>query len=362
MERRRLERDARVDAIAVVRLGRKRGLSWERLASLLRIAADTLRRWLREWRDDRLAVEPRGRPVERPRTEVRNQVLGAIGLLGPGVETAVLRRLFPGIARREIEDIVARFRRVFRRRGALLHQLTWRNDGAVWAVDFTEPPAPIDATYSSVLVVRDLGSGKQLLALPAEGQRSEVVRAALEALFVAHGAPLVLKSDNGSAFAAADTRALLAAHGVLPLLSPPGTPRYNGACEAGIGGLKTRAHYLAARHGRAGHWTCDDVEAARVMANETARPRGTLGPTPDDLWATRLPPADRTYLREKLVSLTKEERDCFERDNGREPGRGECAAIERIALCRALVACGHLHFRRRRFSLQVSDARVWINS
>ena len=54
------------------------------------------------------------------------------------------------------------------------------------------------------------------------------------------------------------------------LLSPPGTPEYNGAVEAGIESLKTRAHFIAARNDPPGEWTRDDVEGPRLMANETA--------------------------------------------------------------------------------------------
>lgn len=44
------------------------------------------------------------------------------------------------------------------------------------------------------------------------------------------------------------------------LLSPPFFPSYNGAIEAGIGSLKTRAHLEAARHGHSCEWNCDDLE------------------------------------------------------------------------------------------------------
>jgi hypothetical protein len=33
----------------------------------------------------------------------------------------------------------------------------------VWAIDFAEPPQPIDGSYTRLLAVRDLGSGYQLL-------------------------------------------------------------------------------------------------------------------------------------------------------------------------------------------------------
>ena len=39
---------------------------------------------------------------------------------------------------------------------------------------------------------------------------------------------------------------------------------------------------------RAG-WTCEDAEAARLQANQTARPRGHRGPTPEESWRQRRP-------------------------------------------------------------------------
>ena len=57
-------------------------------------------------------------------------------------------------------------------------------------------------------------------------------------------------------------------------MSPPRTPRYNGSAEAGNGAVKTPSHHEAARHGRIGCWTSDDLEAVRLQANLTARPWG----------------------------------------------------------------------------------------
>src|SRR5258708_30047029 len=68
--------------------------------------------------------------------------------------------------------------------------------------------------------------------------------------------------------------------------------------EAGIGSLKTRRETQPASAGHPGVWTWDDVEAARLEANATARPRGETGPTPDEMWANR-------------PSLTTEDRQCF---------------------------------------------------
>jgi transposase InsO family protein len=359
MQRRRLERMVKVGAVALARLCRLRQLGWTRIVALIRIPLATLRRWCSGWQEDRLAVSARGRPLQRAATELRNAVLGALGLLGPGVSTATLRDLFPAAARRELEDIVARYRRVLRKRGVLLHQLQWLNRGAVWATDFAEAPAPIDAHFPYVLSVRDLAAGKQLLALPVPDTSAQVVCDALCALFAEHGPPLVLKSDNGAAFIAKPTRELLDRHGVQHLLSPPGTPSYNGACEAGIGGLRTRAHYQAARHGRPGHWTCDDVESARLMTNQTARPFGPLAATPDELWAARMPPCadDRALLHRAVEEARTVARVDFEHHSDASAQRAQ-DAITRIAISRALIKLGYLQLRRRRFSHPVSFPRV----
>ena len=79
----------------------------------------------------------------------------------------------------------------------------------------------------------------------------------------------------------------------LLLLSPPGLPSYNGSIEAGIGGFETRAHHESARNDRPGQWTPDDVEGARQQANQTARPFGLYGPTPDDVWQCHDFPDDK---------------------------------------------------------------------
>jgi transposase InsO family protein len=308
LERRRLERSVKRSVIALVRLGRMMKLGWERIAALLRLPLSTLRGWCAGWREDRLAVSSRGRPLQRARREVRNTVLAVLVMLGAGISIEVLGELFPGVARRELQDIVARYRRVLRKRGVLLHQLTWLNRGAVWATDCTEAPQPVDGTYRYVLSVRDLAAGKQLLALPVPDTSAQVVCDALRALFAEHGAPLVLKSDNGSGFIAADTRALLAKHGVQHLLSPPGTPSYNGACEAGIGGMKRRTELLAARNDRLLDWTCDDLFAALLWANYDHYPNGLAGGTAAGRFAVRptLGEAERNTFRDAVVQSKQE--------------------------------------------------------
>jgi hypothetical protein len=90
----------------------------------------------------------------------------------------------------------------------------------------------------------------------------------------------VLKSDNGSAFIAAEFGEMLSAWGVWQLFSPPRMPRYNGSCEAGIGSMKSRTHHQAARQGRPGRWTCEDAEVAPLGGERDGAAVGPGRPDP----------------------------------------------------------------------------------
>jgi transposase InsO family protein len=84
-------------------------------------------------------------------------------------------------------------------------------------------------------------------------ESAETTINALHGLFQEHGAPLVLKSDNGAGFISTAMIRFLKGWRVRSLFSPPYTPEYNGTIEAGNGGLKTRTREEAALPGRAGH-------------------------------------------------------------------------------------------------------------
>lgn len=160
---------------------------------------------------------------------------------------------------------------------------------------FAEPPEPVDGVFKSILAVRDLASGMNLLWLPVVNATGHQVYYALTALFREYGAPLVVKEDNAKAFRVPEVRALMEEHCVLYLRWPIRSPWYDGACEAGIGTQKTYTHYQAARHDRAGQWTCDDVETARSIANSLGGPKGAKGPRAGRLWQdrTRITAAER---------------------------------------------------------------------
>jgi putative transposase len=107
----------------------------------------------------------------------------------------------------------------------------------VWAIDFHGPRPLIDDRCPYLFAVRDLSSGQQLLWLPVADVTVQTTVEAMTSLFAIHGAPLVVKSDNGSAFIAEAFQELSKKSGAKILYSPPRMPRYNGSIEAGIGSL-----------------------------------------------------------------------------------------------------------------------------
>lgn len=355
-ERRELERQARKHAVAFGRWSRKYDLAPHAAAAKLGLSSETLRDWEATWKAGRLELVPRGRPVAPIDPATHEELIAMFMLLGPGVGLRTWQAIFPQLARRALEDFIQRWNRIYRRKsGLLVHSLRWRRTGSVWAMDFTDPPQAIDGRYWKILVVRDLASGKTLGSQPLVAESWQAVRDLLAALFLEHGVPLVLKSDNGGPFTAEELRAFVLQWQVWQLLSPPYTPEYNGACEAGIGGIKCRAHELSARHDRPGEWSCDDVEGARLMANQTARPYGAAGLSPDEAWKNRRPIStdERSEFEQLVLKYRGDEIRNRQLLPTLELGRGMSDSIQRVAISRALVAYGILEFRRRRIPLAI---------
>jgi transposase InsO family protein len=362
--RRLQEQQLRRRAVDVCLWLQERGGTVAQAADLLDMQPRTLRQWSQDCQADHIEVVPLGRPARRSGLEQRRAALDFLKHLGPNASLHTLQQHFPAMARAELDHLRQRYRRVLHDRyHDTVHVLHWQKPGRVWAVDFAEPSAcselalpPVDGLFSSLLAVRDLASGCTLAWLPLPGMTTDVLLPVLGQLFARHGAPLVLKSDNGSAFRAEQTIQFLEAAGVIPLFSPPHWPRYNGAIEAGICSLKMRTNLHAARQGRT-VWTFDDMSAASHEANVLARYHGR---TPFEAWSSR-------------AAISATERACFrlavERQRFAERVEQNIApdepldhwrnsAIDRQAVPRALVEHGNLLYRRRRIPLQVKDTKV----
>jgi transposase InsO family protein len=297
---RQLEQQVHQDVLDFCTWAADLGLNRQEAAVRLGLAARTVRAWAAAGPHPNGPVTPRGRPVLRSPRAQRAQVLELLDSVGPGLGLPSLEGHFAEMPRAELRDLLRRYRRVWvHRHHHALHVLHWHQPGGVWAIDFAEPPLPLEEGWADLLAVRDLASGQQLLWLPVAAATAEETIAALQMLFTIHGAPLVLKMDNGSPFVAAATQALLARWQVVPLFSPPRLPAYNGAIEAAIGALKARTHAQAACHGHPEVWLAADLEAARATANALGRPQGAQRPTPAQRWSQRRPvdAAERAAFR-----------------------------------------------------------------
>jgi transposase InsO family protein len=291
-----------------------------------------------------------GRPCRRSDTKVRNGAIHLAQAAGPQASVAILRAAYPKMARGEVQNLLARYKRIWRKdHRRLLHVLHWHRPGAVWAMDHTEPARRIDGLYRYVLNIRDLASGTELAWLPMEDETAALADYALEALFYQYGPPLALKSDNGSPFVAEVTLQLLKRWDVVPLFSPPHVPEYNGSLEANNGVMKIRANHLAARQGRPGYWACDDLEAAQWFANHVHRPWGEYGPTRQEVWDQRVPisAAERSAFGRSLAQHREAVRLADKIPLDETLSRLAQAKVDRVAIRLALVEQGILTFTRR---------------
>jgi transposase InsO family protein len=359
--RRTLEQRVRRRALDVAERLADCGLGLDEVGQRLGVSGRTLRHWqaMYQPRDEPLTLL--GRPAADSGPAQQQAVLQHLHEVGPGVGVPTLRGQFPALARAELDALLKCYRALWRaQHPRLLHVLHWQRPGTVWALDFAEAPSWIDGVCPYLLAVRDLASGQQLLWQPVLAPTAAVVSAALVPLFVAHGAPWVLKSDNGPAFRAAPTKRLLARWQVCALFSPPHTPAYNGSIEAAIGALKTRTQRLAELAGHPEHWRSAVVEAARCQANAAARPRRLHGACPAEVWAARAPlrAADRASFR---ATVTRLQAETWLAQGGRPDAvvsHWTQAAVDRIAIRRALVAHDLLLFRRRSIPAQIERPKA----
>jgi len=137
------------------------------------------------------------------------------------------------ISRRDLHALVETTRREIRQEAeALSRRIDWLVPGAVWSMDDTKKHWLQDDAFGHLHLVMDLGSRYALRALGDAAQaHGEQVAANLQELFCQYGPPLFLKMDGGSNFKHHEVRHMLGEHWVIPLISPPHYPPYNGGVE-----------------------------------------------------------------------------------------------------------------------------------
>ena len=149
-----------------------------------------------------------------------------------------------------------------------MKRIHWLHPGLAWSCDATE----FGQAGQLIIPCQDLASRYRFGPLILERLEGSHIAAHLERLFHKHGAPLILKRDNGSPFNHHRVDEVLARHRVLCLNNPPHFPRYNGGMEKGIRDFKDA---LAQRQGSA--VPLDLALATEVTAHDlNHRPRRCL--------------------------------------------------------------------------------------
>ena len=350
-QRRSNEQSVRCRVVNACRTVQARGVPVVDVTRRLSIPERTARRW----RHAPLASPParRGRPPHWALREQRNEVYRFVRQRGALTPLAAVRAAFPKVCRADLGDLLRRFRRLQRRKAERYrNRLQWRRPGTVWAADFKDRREPIEGRYPTILSIKDLASRCQLAWLPVTEATAEVVQAAYARLFAEHGAPLVMKSDNGGPFRDEGTKRLLEDHQVLPLYSPKRCPRYNGGVERANGLLAGYQEAVAEFHSRTAGPTCEDAETARRWANDLSRPRGWRGPTAGQLWSKRQPisASQRSAFRATVRNRRAEVLAEWDLPAGEPLAHDSDAAVGRRAIRDALLAHDLLaiHPRRRK--------------
>ena len=143
---------------------------------------------------------------------------------------------------------VKRIYRIWRREGLKVpkrqpkRSRLWLNDGScirlrperpnhVWSYDFVQDRTQDGRTFRMLTVIDEF-TRRCLAIVVARGLNSDDVLHGLADLFVTHGPPEHVRSDNGPEFVARNVRQWLGKVGVKTLYIEPGSPWENGYCES----------------------------------------------------------------------------------------------------------------------------------
>jgi hypothetical protein len=232
--KRRGRKKKRDEAAGVVRgveaLRRRTGWGYRRVCAEVGVACRTLMRWRGRIRAQEAPIRiPGPRKFSRLSWETWWQGLGLLrhGRRRTAGTGELYRRCREGISRRELCEAVRKERRKQQRSAAERQRhVRWMVPGAVWAMDDKKQRG-----VGTMHQVQDLASRYKFPPPIGRQVRGEEVAGNLEALVRMHGAPLVLKRDNGGNLNHEAVEECLDRNLIIPLNSPPYYPRYNGGIE-----------------------------------------------------------------------------------------------------------------------------------
>lgn len=206
-------------------------ISLRELIRLLGLAYASVRRWRDRARRGLPVLRKRGPKKLEPLDMERfgKEVGRLVHRRKRSRGTGALQAAFSGsLSRRDIDAHVRAARADYwNTRKSWTHRVRWKHPNLAWAMDDTQ----FAGRSGYIHTVRDLASRYQFEPLGGALANGEQVAAHLDTLFRRHGAPLLLKRDNGSNLNNGAVNEVLAHWRVIPLNSPVRCPEYNGAIE-----------------------------------------------------------------------------------------------------------------------------------
>jgi hypothetical protein len=237
-----MKQDVAEDIVNRINFAKQRtGLSYRDLCRAMEVSHRKFKRWRCRKENGLPLLHVPGPAKTEPFDPA--VLAGELASLTHGVHrTLGIGRLFSKygqcLSRREIACMAAEVRAELNdiHRRNLLH-VEWMVPGVVWAVDGTEYT---DASENrQVLTMRDLAS-KYLLRpmVTAWTPCSEEVSGHVAMLCGANESPLFIKMDNGSNLIGQSVMNVLKENWIIPFISPPEYPQYNGSLEKAQGEIK----------------------------------------------------------------------------------------------------------------------------
>ena len=237
-----MKRDAAEDIVSRIDFAKQRtGLPHRSLCRAMGISHRTFKRWRCRKENGLPLVNAPGPSKTEPfdpavlAGELVSLPHGVHRIRGMGLLHAKYCR---SLSRRELDFMASMVREEdndIRRRNLL--RVTWVQPGLVWAIDgteFTEVPGGWE-----LMTIRDLCSKYLFRPLVTQWTPcNEEVAGHLVTLLHDEEDPLFLKMDNGGNLVGQTVMSMLADKRIIPLVSPPHYPRYNGSLEKTQGDIK----------------------------------------------------------------------------------------------------------------------------
>jgi hypothetical protein len=237
-----MKQDVAEDIVSRIDFAKQRtGLSYRDLCRAMDVSHRKFKRWRRRKESGQPLLQAPGPSKTGPFDPA--VLSGELASLSHGVHrTLGIGRLYAKygqcLSRREIACMAAELRAELNdihRRNLL--RVEWLAPGVVWAIDGTEYT---DACENrQVLTIRDMCS-KYLFRpmVTAWTPCSEEVSGHMVKLWDVNERPLFQKTDNGSNLISQVVMETMAENRVIPLVSPPAYPQYNGSLEKTQGEIK----------------------------------------------------------------------------------------------------------------------------